>query len=305
MQVAVLGASGMLGSTLLSHLAARGDCELRATVRDAASRAAGASWLPAVRWTLLDAETAADDEIRAVVSGAAWAINAIGVIKPHIRDDRAADVERATLVNALFPHRLARAAETAGCRVLQIATDCVFSGARGGSREGDRHDPADVYGKTKSLGEVRSPQVHHLRCSIVGPEARGFVSLLEWFRRQPRGAGVAGFTNHRWNGVTTLHFARLCAGVMRSGVALPHVQHVLPADRVTKCELLGLFARAFGREDVAVRPTAAPEAIDRTLGTSDPALNGELWRAAGYGSPPTVGGMIDELAAFEYAARFA
>src|SRR5262249_51893972 len=158
--------------------------------------------------------------------------------KPYIRDDNAAEVERAVDVNASFPHRLARAAEQTGTRVIQIATDCVYSGTRGQYIEANEHDARDVDGKTKSLGEVNSPAVHHLRCSIIGPELKGHASLLDWFTRQPRGASVRGFLNHRWNGVTTLQYGRICRGIIRQQMALPRLIHVVPADVVSKADLL-------------------------------------------------------------------
>src|SRR5207244_6584362 len=110
-------------------------------------------------------------------------------------------VRRAVAVNSLFPYALSDVAEAAGARVLQIATDCVFSGREGSYREDSPHDPLDVYGKTKSLGEVQAPHFLNLRCSIVGPEIRGFRSLLCWFLAQPRNARLRGFVNHWWNGV--------------------------------------------------------------------------------------------------------
>ena len=39
-------------------------------------------------------------------------------------------------------------------KVIQIATDCVFDGLKGNYTEDDKHNAIDVYGKTKSLGEV-------------------------------------------------------------------------------------------------------------------------------------------------------
>ena len=66
-----------------------------------------------------------------------------------------------------------------GARVLQIATDCVYSGAQGAYVETDLHDALDVYGKTKSLGECQEPNVYHLRCSIIGPEPKDFKFLIE------------------------------------------------------------------------------------------------------------------------------
>jgi dTDP-4-dehydrorhamnose reductase len=237
-----------------------------------------------------------------LVDDSDWVIQCIGLVKPRIREDQAPEVARALEVNGLFPHRLAAATE-GRARVLQIATDCVYSGARGGYREADAHDALDVYGKTKSLGEVRAPHVHHLRCSIVGPEPGTPRSLLEWFLGQAPGAGVNGFVNHRWNGVTTLHFALLCAAIVEGDLELPHLVHVLPRGSVTKYEMLRDFGASFGREDVQVRPTEAPVALDRTLASDEAGRSRALWTAAAYAEPPDVPQMLRELAAFRYRGK--
>lgn len=301
-KVLVLGGSGMLGSMVADFLSRDEGLEVSATARDEGQAAAGAARLGGVRWLRFDASAAGDREA-AVFDGFDWVVNAVGIIKPLIRDDNAAEVERAVRVNSLFPHLLAGWAAGAGARVIQIATDCVYSGARGRYVESDAHDALDVYGKTKSLGEVRAPHVHHLRCSIIGPEMKQPRSLLEWFLGQPRGASVNGFTNHDWNGVTTLHFARLCRGAIASGLDLPHLLHVVPRGQVTKHEMLGHFARRFGRGDVTINPTAAGTVIDRTLATADEAANRRLWEAAGYDEPPSVPEMIEELSSYDFRMK--
>jgi len=172
----------------------------------------------------------------------------------------------------------------------------VFSGASGRYDEAAEHDATDVYGQTKSLGEVPGENVLNLRCSIIGPEVGSSTSLLEWVLAHPRGATLNGFTNHHWNGVTTLHFAKLCLALIREAVPAPALQHVVPADAVTKDHLLHVFASAYGRTDVTIAPTGAPQAIDRTIATSAPAVNHALWRAAGYASPPTIEAMVQEMA---------
>ena len=93
----------------------------------------------------------------------------------------------------MLPHQLARKAESSGAKVIQIATDCVYSGKKGEYVESDEFDPLDVYGKTKSLGEVTSPGVYHLRCSIIGPEPKEHKFLLDWFLGQPKNARVNGY----------------------------------------------------------------------------------------------------------------
>ncbi len=299
-RVAILGASGMLGSMVLDYFARQPSVDLLATVRSKNLLERFAQKLPNVRWTVLDAERATVEDLTALLGDVQWVINAIGVIKPYIHDDNPVEVERAVRVNALFPYSLAKAAENVGCTVLQIATDCVFSGRKGHYVESDEHDPLDAYGKTKSLGEVHSPRVHHLRCSIIGPEPRMHVSLLDWFLRQPHGAKINGFLNHQWNGVTTLHFAKLCLGVIRAELSLGYVQHVVPADTVSKAALLECFAQAFKRRDITVTPVQAPLSIDRTLATENESLNLMLWQGAGYQRPPSIASMVEELASFDF-----
>ncbi|BDU75287.1 sugar nucleotide-binding protein [Mesoterricola sediminis] len=294
MNVVVLGGSGMLGSMVVDVL--RQDPELKLCVT---SRDGRQDCIPdGIQVHALDASVATKEEIAAVLDGAGWAINCIGVIKHLINDANAADVERAIRVNSLFPHNLAAAAAMVGCKVLQIATDCVFSGEKGGYIETDPHDALDAYGKSKSLGEVSADGFYNLRCSIIGPELREYRSLLEWFLRQPSGAAVTGFTNHLWNGVTTLHFAKICRGVIRNSLALPRLAHVIPGDVLSKGDLLSAFAVAFGRKDLVITPKAVQHAVDRSLGTLDASLNLRLWQAGGYVVPPTLGQMVDELAGY-------
>lgn len=294
--VVVLGGSGMLGGMVTDVLARSGRVRVAATARTPDLAARCRERIPEVDWRVYDAETAPEQAI----ADAAWVINAIGVIKPYIHDDRADEVEWAIRVNALLPHMLARAVRQTGARMLQIATDCVYAGTKGDYTESDPHDALDVYGKTKSLGEVPSERVRHLRCSIIGPEAKGYLSLLEWFQGQKQGSTVNGYSNHQWNGVTTLQFARIALGIIEKELELPGVQHVVPADRISKAELLACFARCFGREDVTVKAGEAKVRLDRTLVTGHPTNNSALWTAAGYSAPPTMVRMVEELADWNF-----
>ena len=297
-KVVVAGAGGMLGHMVLDVLSRESGLSLVATARSLKTVGAAASALPSVEWRKLDAETASAADLSRVLEGAAYAVNCIGLIKQRMGTDDPASVERAILVNALFPQRLGRAAQACGVRVLQIATDCVYSGLKGGYVESDAHDALDVYGKTKSLGECGLESMRHLRCSIIGPEVSGGLSLLGWFLSQPKGARLNGFTNHRWNGVTTLHFAKACAGIIKTGSEPGRLQHLVPDDVATKHELLRLFARVYGREDLVVAPVEAKAFVDRTLATGNPGVNAAIWKAAGYAAAPTVSQMVEELAAY-------
>lgn len=288
-KVLILGASGMLGSMVARVLAQEPELALRTTVRTQRIESVEAKQLrfDLTRHLVGSLLERADCE---------WVINAIGTTKPRIDERDPSSVENALRVNALFPYRLAAEARKRNQKVIQIATDGVFSGARGPYDESCPHDAPDIYGKTKSLGEVPADNVVHLRCSIVGIDRSAPHSLLTWALSAPPGAELPGYTAQLWNGITTLQFARLCLAVIR-GATVPSVQHVVPADAVTKADLLELILSVFRRYDVAVRREPGPPA-DRRLSTSTPQTNRTLWARAGYPSPPTVLYMLQELARY-------
>jgi dTDP-4-dehydrorhamnose reductase len=299
-RVVVLGATGMVGAMVTDVLCRDGGFDVVATTRsDLAKYRRQAPWCA---WRFLEAEGATERELATLLADAAWVVNAIGVIKPYITDSDPVTVARAIRLNSMLPQALARAAEAIDCQVIHIGTDCVFSGRQGGYVEDDPQDPLDVYGKTMSLGEVISPRIRHLRCSVIGPEPHVHVSLLDWVLRQGPGASLKAFTNHRWNGLTSLAFAKVCASIIREGRPTPPRLHLVPRDSMSKAELVTTIRQAFARQDLTVVPVDAPTAKDRTLATHHPLDNERLWRAAGYGTIPTVRDLVVELAA--YRPRF-
>lgn len=297
MKVVVLGASGMLGAMVLDVLS-KSDFDLVATTRSGEASQHKKRY-PEVEFKELDAESFDDAGIKAAVDGADYVVNCIGIIKPYIHDDNAKEVERAVMVNSLFPHRLGRAVG-AKAKVIQIATDCVYSGQKGAYVESDQHDALDVYGKSKSVGEAYFDNFMHLRCSIIGPELKSHLSLLDWFLGQDKNAESNGFINHQWNGVTTLHYAKICQGIISENISVSHLQHVVPGNLITKADMLKTFAKEFNRQDIKINDVEAPTVIDRTLATENQELNAKLWKAAGYSKPPTVEEMVAELAAYNF-----
>ena len=285
----------MLGSMVVDYLSRDAAFSVTATVRNAELRTRLAAVYPKVRWEVADFAGRPPGD---VLQHQDWIINAIGITKPLIRDDNPAEILRAIDINSRLPHLVG--SEAPHARLLQIATDCVYSGAKGHYTENDVHDALDVYGKTKSLGECFLPNTHHLRCSIIGPEPKDYKFLIEWFRRQPANATVNGFVNHHWNGVTTLHFAKLCKGIIEAEPALPHLQHVVPSGLITKAQMLHDFAKGYHRPDITIRDTEAKTVIDRTLATTTPDTNLTLWKSAGHTEPPTVTEMILELSRYDY-----
>jgi len=296
MKIAVLGASGMLGSQVLKEIRSRSQLEVIASYRTQQRLSASAAHDGSNRTIVLDASSTSVEQLKKQIGDCDWWINCIGVIKPYIHDDVPSEVASAITTNGVFSARLAQAADETRTRLIQIATDCVWDGVAGEYSEQAHHNATDVYGKSKSIGEVRSEYSHYLRCSIIGRQAGSGVSLLDWFLGQPAGATVNGFQNHHWNGVTTLQFAKICCGIIEQDMSPKFMQHLIPADHVSKYELLQLFADSFNRTDIQVRPFMADPAINRVLTTLDMANNLRLWQVGGYDSPPTIAESVAELA---------
>ncbi len=205
-----------------------------------------------------------------------YIINCIGLIKPYCKDNDPEGVYNAIKVNALFPHGLARFCKNSNVKIIQIATDCVYSGIKGNYDEDSPPDPIDVYGKTKSLGEVFEGNFLNIRCSIIGPELKNKKSLLEWFLSQKDNAQIQGYSNHKWNGVTTLQFARLCLKIIDNNnftefVKNSYLYHFVPNNPISKYELLKLFQEVF-KKDITIASVKNVDLIDRTLTTKYPSF---------------------------------
>jgi dTDP-4-dehydrorhamnose reductase len=228
-----------------------------------------------------------------------YIINCMGLISHLINENDPTANLRAASINSLFPHELASYARKRQIKVIQIATDCVFSGNLGGYVESSIHDAQDIYGRSKSVGEVAAANVMNLRASIIGKENRGFKSLLEWVLRQPHNSELTGYTDRQWNGITTHAFARIVCGILENDLFRAGVQHIVPGDSISKANLVRQIALNFGRLDIRVRDSLSSSPKNMTLETADPSFNKLLWSCAGYPDLPTIHNMVAEIAQLE------
>jgi dTDP-4-dehydrorhamnose reductase len=199
-------------------------------------------------------------------------INCVGVIKQLAASK---DALASIAINSLFPHRLAQICALANARLIQISTDCVFSGASGGYRESDLPDAQDLYGRSKLLGEVDYPHAITLRTSIIGHELGRSVSLIDWFLRQP-GPMVSGYRRAIYTGLPTVELARVMRDLVIPNPALSGLWHV-SSQPINKFELLKLVREIYGK---------GIEIIPDDSVTIDRSLDGSRFNAAtGYSAP--------------------
>lgn len=220
-------------------------------------------------------------------------INLIGVIRHKIKDDPASHLN-AKMVNSTFPAKLVTQANNLNIRVIQIATDCIYSGDSGRYTETSVADPSDFYGLTKLQGEIESSNLLTLRVSVIGHELFTNVELLDWVLAHPHNARLKGFDNHFWNGITTLHFAKILESEIKSPTYGSGTFHVVPGDAISKYQLIKEITRSGGRTDLVIERFIDAHSIDRTLATNFDLKNGEIWRKAGYSAPPSIRMMLRE-----------
>lgn len=236
--VLVLGASGMLGHALMHELpGALPEMPVMGTVR--ARDDLPTTFASTHEDRLVEGIDVLDyDTVSTVIADLEpdVVINAIGVIKQAPGVD---DAVLTTQINALLPHLLARTCSTRGTRLIQVSTDCVFSGSRGGYAEHDVPDPVDFYGRSKLLGEVPGPHIT-LRTSIIGHELRRGHSLLEWFLKED-GNRVKGFSRAIYSGLPTTELARVIGEVVIPDPSLTGLWHVASTP-ISKADLLNIFA---------------------------------------------------------------
>jgi dTDP-4-dehydrorhamnose reductase len=288
-KVAVLGSTGMLGSTLTRVL--ENQFKTIYEFNRSGISATGKNQTRVIEVTdsncLLNSFNGLEID---------YIVNCIGMIKHVIDENDQNSVNLAGKINSEFPANLNIYASGLGIPVIQVGTDCVYSGKSGLYSENDPHEPIDIYGETKNAGEQSATDSMLIRCSIVGKELKSRNSLLEWVISQPIGAKVEGYVNHLWNGVTTLHFSQIISGVIKSSAYKPGILHLVPRDIVSKFELINLISSEFGRSDLQISQFEAETPINRSLITINPERNLQLWRQGGYNEIPTISEMVSTYA---------
>jgi len=274
-RVLILGAAGMLGHKVFQAASSRLP-DTWGTLRESLTDYP-VHGLPAFRpdriiegleATALDSVSSLLNRLRPNV-----VVNCVGIIKQR---PLAHDTLESIAINSLLPHAVAKKLDEWGGRLIHISTDCVFDGSRGTYTELDVPDARDLYGRTKTLGEVEGRNALTLRTSIIGRELRSHKSLLDWFLAQNH-ATVSGYQRALWSGVTSNHLADLIVSLIENHPDLSGLYQV-SSGCMSKYDLLTMVRDAYGL-DITIEP-------DRTY-ILDRSLSGAKLKAAiGYSCPP-------------------
>ena len=161
-------------------------------------------------------------------------INAAGIL---IEDSQSKPLD-AVLINTVLPLSLNLLSKKIRFKLIQISTDCVFSGDTGPYQVDDSTDAKNIYGKTKALGEISDHINLTIRTSVIGPDLKkDGKELLNWFVQQS--GSIKGFTKSIWSGVTTLELAKCIEHCIVNNIGGIH--HLSSGTQISKYDLLSLL----------------------------------------------------------------
>jgi len=183
-------------------------------------------------------------------------INCVGITKFN------GNLKEGRIINSELPLFLSHVLDSQndGSKLIQISTNGVFSGKRGDYIETDIPDTTDHYGKSKLKGEVIHFPHLTIRASVIGPETRSKKGLLEWFLNQNN--DVPGHTEEKWNGVTTLEYAKFIEWTVNH--ELTGLAHLF-SKKISKNELLNIIKEVY-KKKIAINSDNTIKS-DKTLNT--------------------------------------
>ncbi|MGK9185445.1 SDR family oxidoreductase [Priestia filamentosa] len=235
MKLLILGGKGMAGHVIKDYFMQKEHYEVLYTSRDPNDEAGIYLDVTNVKRVEEVIELTKPDVI----------INCIGLLNGQANTNPL----RAFQVNSLLPHQLAKLAERHNGKLIQISTDCVFSGLEGDYTEDQIPDGTSVYAQSKQLGEIVNGQHLTIRTSIIGPELKEEgIGLFLWFMNQS--GEIKGYEKVLWNGVTTLELAKAIEEMIHHRVT--GLYHLGSSKKVSKYELLMLIRDVFQKNNVKI-----------------------------------------------------
>lgn len=247
MKLLILGGKGMAGHMIIDYFQKKNNYDVFYTSRD--QNDPNSIFLDVTTPTMV--ETIIENIKPDIV------INCIGILNDHAANNPTLAFQ----VNSVLPHQVAKLAERNNGKLVQISTDCVFSGEKGGYSEKDIPDGTSIYAQSKQLGEVIDNKHLTIRTSIIGPELKyDGIGLFLWFMKQK--GDIKGYKNALWNGVTTLELAKAIEQMINHNVA--GLYHLGVETKISKYDLLKLIQDTFNKKDINIIPDSGM-VVDRTI----------------------------------------
>jgi len=237
-KVLILGHKGMLGNIACTYLSQKGFEVLTTDVR----------------W--------GDESFKKSILSLSpdYIINCIGLIPQRKPSD-----EEYKFINTDLPVFL----DTLGIKVIHPTTDCEFDGTLPSDQQYPKthpRTPLDAYGRSKAESsqflEEHGKNSKIIRTSIIGHDEKTHLGLLDWFLHAE--GEVKGFTNHFWNGLTTLQWMKIAEDMLNNWDTYNVLNQFGTTENKSKYEVL-LIAKDIYDKQITVIPFEASVYINRCV----------------------------------------
>lgn len=247
MKILVLGAGGMAGHVIATHLIEQGYEVETLSSRNKLND----------KTILMDATDI--NSLRTFLQNNSYdiVVNCIGILVKQSEDRK----DLSTCLNSYLPHFLEEFYKNTSTRLIHLSTDCVFSGKNAPYSERSSYDGELFYDRTKALGEVINDKDLTFRMSIIGPDMQqSGIGLFNWYYAQT--GEINGYTKAIWSGITTIELAKGIQAAIEQKIT--GLYHLVPKQNIAKYDLLKLFTDVFERDDITINPIDAVS-LDKTL----------------------------------------
>jgi dTDP-4-dehydrorhamnose reductase len=165
-----------------------------------------------------------------------YVINCVGILNNKNDKDLYAKV------NIVFPHYLQHLSKVYDFKLIHISTNCVFKDM-GPHSVNELPNAIDLYGQSKSLGEIIDDKNLTIRTSIIGQSQNG-SGLLNWFLNN-KNEYIRGYSKSSWNGITTLELAKQIYKIIDKEIKEEKyktgIMQIGTKEIISKYDLLNLF----------------------------------------------------------------
>jgi dTDP-4-dehydrorhamnose reductase len=248
MKILVLGATGMAGHVISIYLNEQGHDVTTLSRRD----------FPYCENIIADVTTDLSVITEIINNGNYNAvINCIGILNQYAEENK----HQAVFLNSYLPHYLSFITRGSKTKVIQMSTDCVFSGKTGNYSESSLRDGETFYDRSKALGELENEKDLTFRNSIIGPDInKNGIGLFNWFMKQD--GEINGFTKAIWTGVTTITLAKAMEKALYEN--LTGLYNLVNNQTISKFDLLSSFNKHMKDNTINILPSESVK-VDKSL----------------------------------------
>jgi len=248
-KILVLGASGLIGSTIYKYLSSKKNLLVFGTYNQNKP-----PFKNIIKYDFYDSDTNFINDYDLL-------INCIGITKHH---NQFSNIDLAYNLNIKLPLILNDLVKSKKIKVIHISTDCIFSGSKGNYKENDIDYSTDIYGQTKRIAESLMKDSLVIRTSTIGHEFFFKKGLLEWFLSI--NSQCKGFDRAYFNGLTTLELAKVIYKYFIQKSFFPKMLVNIGSNKISKYELLNKLKIIYDLSVKIERDTSFY--IDRSLNIS-------------------------------------